>query len=335
MLRIGVIGCGYWGKNYVRVLEELPEIKLMGIADKVPANLEAIKRKFPFIENYPDHTAIINNSEIDAYVIATTASTHYEIAKDAITRGKHLLIEKPLALEPDECDELTRMAEKAGTVLMVGHTFLYNDSIRMMKELVQAEESGKIYYLTSRRNHLGTIREDVSALWDLAAHDVAIFSYLMGQDPVAVSAVGGYYLREDREDVCFMSLRFPDNVIGHIEVSWVDANKIREVVVITGKRRIVFDDLNNLESIKVFEKGISLDRSVESFGEFQYLLRDGNIFSPKINRREPLKTQCLHFAACIDGKETPLTPGSSGAMNIRTLKAAVKSMASNGNEVRI
>jgi predicted dehydrogenase len=335
MLRVGVIGCGYWGKNYVRVLEELPETKLMGIADKVPANLEAISRKFPFVNVHPDHTALINNPEVDACIIATTASTHFEIAKDAIARGKHLLIEKPLALETDECEELTRLAEAAGTILIVGHTFLYNDAIRKMKELLQEKESGKVYYLTARRNHLGTIREDVSALWDLAAHDVAIFSYLMDADPISVSAVGGYYLREDREDVCFISLRYPNNVIGHIEVSWVDANKIREVVAITGKRRIVFDDLNNLEVVKVFEKGISLDQGVESFGEFQYLLRDGNIFSPKIDRREPLKTQCLHLVACIEGKEKPLTPGQSGTMNIRTLQAAVKSMAQNGNEVKI
>jgi len=335
MLRVGVIGCGYWGKNYVRVFDELPNSSVDQVADKVQGNLDKIKAKHPTLKVADGHLKLLDNPEIDACVIATTASTHYEIAKDAIERGKHLLIEKPLALEPAECESLTKMAKEAGIKLMVGHTFLYNDSIRMMKNLLQDKESGDVYYLTARRNHLGTIREDVSALWDLAAHDVAIFSFLLDQQPISVSAVGGYYLRDDREDVCFINLRYPNGVVGNIEVSWVDANKIREVAAITGKRRIVFDDLNFLESVRVFEKGISLDRSVESFGEFQYLLRDGNIFSPKIDRREPLKTQCQHFIECIDGKSDLLTPGESGTNNIKTLKAAEISMSQNGNEVII
>ncbi len=335
MLRVGVIGCGYWGKNYVRVFDELPRAEINQVADKVQSNLDKIKDKYPSLKVADHHLAMLDDPEIDACVIATTASTHFDIAKDAIERGKHLLIEKPLALEPDECEKLTKLAKDAGTVLMVGHTFLYNDAIRKMKSLLQEKDSGKVYYLTARRNHLGTIREDVSALWDLAAHDVAIFSFLLDQEPISVSAVGGYYLRDDREDVCFITLRYPDGVVGNIEVSWVDANKIREVAVITGKRRIIFDDLNFLESVRVFEKGISLDRSVESFGEFQYLLRDGDIFSPKIDRREPLKTQCLHFMECIKGDSKLLTPGESGTSNIKALKAAEISMSQNGNEVKI
>ncbi|MBU0673516.1 MAG: Gfo/Idh/MocA family oxidoreductase [Proteobacteria bacterium] len=334
-MNIALIGCGYWGKNYLRVLDELAETNLVEVVDQNPAVLAQVKNKYPLIQTSTDYTATLAKSNIDAVVVATTASTHLPIAEEAIRNGKHLLVEKPLTIDPADCLRLTERAEKAGVLLMVGHTFLYNDSVRKMKDILKEDASGEIYYLTARRNHLGTIREDVSALWDLAAHDIAIFTYLLDQEPLSLSAVGGCYLREGREDVCFMTLNYPGGVMGHIQVSWVDANKVREVIAITGKRRVLFNDLDSLESIRVFEKGISFDEGAESFGEFQYLLRDGNIFSPKVERKEPLKNQCLHFVHCIEDGSRPVSDGRNGTMVVRVLRAASESMRQHGKEVFI
>lgn len=333
--RIGVIGCGQWGKNYVRVFHELPGARVVAACDLLDSNLQAIAERHPSIATTKDYRVLLRNPDIDAVVVATLAATHYAIAAEAIEQGKHVIVEKPLALEPAECERLTHAAAARSRILMVGHTFLYNDSIRFIKELVQREGPEHVYYLTARRNHLGKIREDVSVLWDLTAHDVSIFSYLLDQEPASVSAVGGCFLRQGREDVTFISLFYPSGAIGHIQASWVDARKIREVVLITGKRRIEFNDLDTLESVRVYEKGISIERDVESFGEFQYSLRDGEIVSPKLERREPLKSMCQHFLDCMREGRQPLTDGQSGTRVVRVLRAAADSLARRGQELPV
>lgn len=256
-------------------------------------------------------------------------------ANAAIDAGKHLIVEKPLALDPLECERLTEKAAASGLILLVGHTFLYNDSVRLVREILEQPETGDVYYLTSRRTHLGKIREDVGALWDLAAHDISIFSYLLGCQPERVCAVGGSYLREGRDDVAFLTLMYASGVVGNIQVSWVDANKIREIVLITGKRRIEFNDLDNLESVRIFEKGISIERDVDSFGEFQYRLRDGDIRSPRVERREPLLNLCLHFIECVKDGVRPRSDGENGTQVVRVLKAASESMRQGGLQVAV
>jgi predicted dehydrogenase len=334
-MRVAIIGCGHWGKNYVRIFDQLSGISGVDVADPRASHLDFIGERFQRASVTADCESLLRNPEIDAVVIATPASSHYPIAIRALESGKHLLVEKPLALDPVECERLIHEADVRGLVLMVGHTFLYNDSIRKIKEVVQQEETGEVYYLTARRNHLGTIREDVGVLWDLAAHDVSIFSYLLGRDPTAVSAVGSAHLLAGREDVAFVTLFYPGGAVGNIQASWVDAHKIRELVLITAKRRIEFNDLDNLESVRVFEKGICIERDVDSFGEFQYRLRDGDIFSPKVERREPLKTLCEHFVECVKKGERPLTDGPNGTQVVRVLKAASESMAKGGRQIPI
>jgi predicted dehydrogenase len=335
MLKIGLIGCGHWGKNYLRVLDDMPEVRLLRVADENGGVLDQLKERHPHIEFTSEAEWVLRDSHIDAVVIATTASTHYPIARQAIERGKHCIVEKPLALEASECEELTELAKRGGLTLMVGHTFLYNDTVRKMREMLLEEESGSLYYLTARRNHLGLIRDDVDALWDLAAHDIAIFSYLVGHHPTSVSAVGRSYLREDRDDVTFLTLSYPGGVVGNIQVSWLDASKIREVVAITQRRRLVFDDLDNLESLRIFEKGISTQADADSFGEFQYLLRDGDILSPSIRRREPLRNLCNEFLECVRSGNAPLTGGADGTMVVRALRAAAESRMKHGQEVPV
>jgi predicted dehydrogenase len=334
-VRLGIIGCGHWGKNYVRVFDQLPGIHVAQVADRIPENLAYVSERFPRALITDDYETLLADREIDAVVVATDATSHYRIANAAIEAGKHLIVEKPLALDPEECDRLTESAAARDLTLMVGHTFLYNDSVRMVREILQQPETGEVYYLTSRRTHLGKIREDVGALWDLAAHDISIFSYLLGYQPESVCAVGGSYLRDDRDDVAFLTLMYANGVVGNIQVSWVDANKIRELVLITGKRRIEFNDLDNLESVRVFDKGISIEHDVESFGEFQYRLRDGDIRSPRVERREPLLTLCQHFIECVREGLRPRSDGANGAEVVRVLRAASESMGQGGVQVKV
>jgi len=335
VLRIGVIGCGHWGKNYVRTFSDRPGSRVVRAADLVRSNLDFLAARDTALVVTEDYRQLLSDPDVDAVVVATPAATHFPIAKDSIEAGKHLIVEKPLALDVGECEDLTELADKRGVVLMVGHTFLFNDSVHKVRELVQAEASGEVYYLTARRNHLGKIREDVSVLWDLPAHDISIFSFLLGQEPRTVSAVGGCYLRQGREDVTFLTLRYAGGAVGHVQTSWIDASKIRELVVITGHRRIEFDDLDPLESVRVFEKGITAERDVESFGEFNYRLRDGDILSPRIERREPLRNLCQHFLDCVADGERPLADGANGTNVVRVLKAAEASLAQRGIEITV
>lgn len=332
-MRVGVVGCGHWGKNYVRVLDQLPGVSVPLASDLEVANRRFVSERFHRVVATDDTDALLRSPELDAVVIATPAASHHDLAARAIEHGKHLIVEKPLALDAGDCERLTAAAEARGLVLLVSHTFLYNDSIHAIKELLRQEESGDVYYLTARRNHLGLIRHDVGVLWDLAAHDVAVFSWLLDREPEAVCAVGGSFLRDDKEDVAFVTLFYPGGSLGHIQASWVDASKVREMVVITSRRRIVFDDLDNLESVRVFNKGISIERDVESFGEFQFRLRDGDILSPRVERREPLRTLCEHFVDCVRGGRKPLSDGHNGTAVVRVLAAAARSMAEGGRRV--
>jgi len=246
-----------------------------------------------------------------------------------------VLVEKPLAATSKDAEDLMHLAEERGRVLMVGHTFLYNAGIRKVKEYIVAG-THRIYYLHACRTNLGPIRRDVNALWDLATHDVAIFNYLLGCSPEWVSGIGARVLRNGQEDVGFVSLGYPDGVVGHIHVSWADPNKAREVVVICSDKRIVFNDLNGLEQVRVFEKGVSsLPVEAANFGEYQLQIRDGDILSPKIEATEPLKEQCHHFLHCIATGSQPLTSGWDGYNVLCVMEAVDRSIQSKGAQVEV
>ncbi len=334
---MGVIGCGHWGQNYVRVLHELSVSEVVAVCDKNKDNIRLHPKYYPPLNVCTSVDELLDDESIDAIVISTPALTHYKIAKESLLRGKHILVEKPLALNVEEGKELIRLAREKKVVLMVGHTFLYNTAIKKMKELIRKDDFGEIYYLHSTRTHLGLIRNDVNAIWDLAPHDISIFSYLLDCQPIRVSAVGGQFLGNGREDVAFVTLMYPNGIIANIHVSWVDSNKVREVVVVGSKKRIVMDDLNNLERIRIYEKGVSVERGPGGFGEFQLLLRDGDIISPKVEFQEPLKLQIQHFIECIKTNSVPITDGQCGLNVVRVMAAINKSVKQNGipEEVRV
>lgn len=329
MIKIGIIGLGHWGPNYFRVFNSFDGVKVAWCSDLLDENLNKIKqyKGVHLAKNYKD---ILADDSVNAVVVATPASTHYKIVKDCLKAGKDVLAEKPLTLMPEESMELVDLANKNNRILMVGHTFIYNSGIKKIKEFIDDGELGNIYYLNATRTHLGLIREDVNAVWDLATHDISIFNYLIGKPPVMVNAIGADHLKKGREDVAFINLIYHDNIIANIHVSWEDSNKERTIRVVGSKARVVFNDLDNLERIKLYKKGIGVSEDYNDFGEFQLQLRDGDIISPRIEVKEPLKEQCLHFIDCVTNRRLPLTDGNNGLDVVKAMYAIEQSLKNNG-----
>jgi predicted dehydrogenase len=330
-LRIALVGYGHWGPNYARICSELPETELVAICEMDSRRLQRAKERYPHLHAYTDVRELVKNNGVDALIISTPASTHYELARTFLESGRHILLEKPMALEVEQCEYLNDLAEKKKKVLMVGHTFLYNSSIRKMKEVVRCPEFGRVYYLHATRTNLGPIRQDVNALWDLAPHDVSIFNFLLDQRPLWASAIGSRVLKNSNDDVAFLTLGYSDGVIANIHVSWADPDKVREVVAVGSHRRVVCNDLNTLESVRIFEKGVSRgDAAPETYGEFRLLVRDGDILSPKVVASEPLKEQLIDFVSSIRDQRQPISDAAVGTQVVRALVAAEASMRLRG-----
>ncbi len=319
-----------------RVFNELLDAKVVTVCDSRRERLDEVARRFPGIGLTTSLNDALQTPGVDAVVICTSASSHYQLVRQSLCAGKSVLVEKPIATTPWESQELVELAEMKGLTLMVGHTFLYNDGVRLTKQQLFAANMGKIYYLYSCRTNLGPVRQDVNAVWDLAPHDISIFNYLLDDVPVWVSAVGLSVLSDTREDVGFITLGYNNNVIGNIHVSWADPNKVRELVVVGSRRRIVFDDLQSIERVKIYEKGITpAPAEASTFGEYQFQIRDGDIFSPRVEVSEPLKNQCSHYLDCLQHGLRPLTDGRAGLAVVQVLTAIEESIAHNGAPVGV
>jgi predicted dehydrogenase len=334
---VALLGCGYWGINYLRVFGELPEARVAVVCDQRQDRLQEVARRFPAVALTTQLDAALEHDGVDAAIVCTNATTHCTVTHRALMTGKHVLVEKPLTTTSADATRLIELAESKSTVLMVGHTFVYNAGIRKVKELVAGQD--QVYYLCSSRTNLGPIRGDVNALWDLAPHDIAIFNYLLDSTPQWVSAVGAKVLRNCREDVGFISLGYHTDhgdVVGHIHVSWADPHKTRELVVVGSDRRVVFNDLNGIEQVRVFEKSVKATATEPlTYGEYQLQIRDGDIVSPRIEVSEPLKNQCRHFLECVMTDVTPMTGGRDGERVVRVLEAIDRSLRSNGTPVEV
>lgn len=331
---VAVIGCGYWGMNHVRVFDELPDSKLVAVCDQRPDRLKGLSRRLSDVYLTTSFEDAISQEGVNAVVVCTEANTHYPLVRSCLFADKHVLVEKPITTTVVHAEELTSIAEERGVVLMVGHTFIYNSGVRKLKELVQTAD--RLYYLHACRTNLGPIRHDVNALSDLATHDISIFNYLLEDVPEWVSAIGAKVLRNCREDVGFLSLGYRGGIVGHIHVSWADPNKVREVAVICSDKRIVFNDLNGLEQVRVFEKGVrTVSDEPLSFGEYNLQIRDGDIVSPKIEVREPLKEECSHFLECVRSGGRPISSAREGCDVLRVLEAAERSMKVRGAEMEV
>lgn len=331
-----VIGSGYWGSNYVRLLSQMPETALYAVCDTSADRLQTVKARFPEVSLYEDIEPILKRDDITAVVVCTNPASHFEVTKALLEAGKHVLVEKPMTLTGETSQSLVEIAERKGLTMMVGHIFLYHPAVERVKTAIQSGDTGEVHYLYAQRTNLGPIREDVNALWDLAPHDVSIFNYLLDSQPVWVSAVGTKFLRGNVEDAGFIVVGYQDGVIGNIHVSWADAHKVREVVVVGSKQRISFNDTSPDEKVRIFEKGVAASATAYAdYGEYQLLIRDGDVISPKIPVVEPLKNEVMHFINCLQKGETPRSDGRNGLVVVKVMEAVNESVRKNGAPVHL
>jgi len=335
MVNVGVVGCGYWGPNYIRIFNELLSSLVTVACDIDPKQREHIKRIYPSVRTCENWHHILDDEKVDAVCIATPASSHYPMAKESLLHGKHVLVEKPLALHVSEVEDLARVAEEKKKILMVGHVYLYHPVARKMKEYVENGLLGQLYYLYSTRTGLGPIRNDVNAMWDLAPHDISMCIHLLDRMPTKVSARGASYLQKDIEDVVFLTLEFPEGVIASIHLSWLDPYKIRRMTLVGKEKMMVFDDTDPVEKLRIFDKGASMPESASSYGDFLLQVRMGDVNIPRIESMEPLKVQCEHFLECIEKNQTPLTNAKEGQRVTKVLEAASRSLEIGGSSVDI
>lgn len=337
MVSIGVIGCGHWGPNHIRIFSQISGVSVKACSDLDEKRLSAVKVNYPDIKVFKDYKEVLASKEIDAVCIATPTATHFDLVRQALESGKHVLCEKPLSLKAQECLALKSLAEKEQKVLAVGHIFLFNEGIRCLKQYIQSGELGNIFYAHSERTNLGPFRYDVNALWDLAPHDLAIFNYLFDATPISVSARGQKALKTNLEDLAFATLEYPNDILINVHVSWLDPRKVRQITIIGDQKMAVWDDLDNLGPVKLYDKHVEKTQVFyQTYGEFQLLSKEGSIMIPKVTAREPLKTQNEYFIDCITRKILPTLIDAQKAYDIvRTLEAIQQSIASGGHPVRV
>ncbi|HMA77267.1 MAG TPA: Gfo/Idh/MocA family oxidoreductase [Candidatus Krumholzibacteriaceae bacterium] len=335
MLTVGIIGCGYWGPNLIRNFINLDDVHVKTCADLLDERLNHMKKIYQSIETTKDYRDIINDSEIDAVVVATPVSTHFKLAEEALNSGKHVFCEKPLTNKIEEGIRLIKLADEKELTLLVGHTFVYTAAVNKMKEVIESGELGEIYYLSSSRLNLGLFQKDINVIWDLAPHDISIINYILGDSPVSVSSSGFSYIRSGIEDVGFMTLRYPGSIVANLHVSWLNPNKIRKTTVVGSKKMLVYDDISSLEKIRIYDKGVDVIPHYDTFGEFHLSYRYGDIDIPKLIDKEPLKIECQHFLDCIRKKDNPLSSGRDGLEVMLVLNSAGRSMRQQNREVEI
>ncbi|RMD86754.1 MAG: gfo/Idh/MocA family oxidoreductase [Calditrichaeota bacterium] len=334
-MNIAVIGCGYWGPNLIRNFNAINECNIDLCCDLDPKKLERMTCLFRGIKVTTDFKEIINAKSIDAVAIATPVHTHYNLAKACLLANKHVLVEKPLASSSDECMELIRISKEMNKILMVGHTFEYSPAVNKAKEILQSGEIGDILYISSLRLNLGLFQTDINVVWDLAPHDISIILYLLNKVPTIVNAQGKAHYFENIEDVATETLHFNNGEVAFLHQSWLDPYKVRKMTIVGTKKMLVYDDVQSNEKIKIFDKGIDAPPHYDTFAEFHFAYRYGDIFSPRIEEREPLRIECEHFLECIRAKKTPRTDGYSGLRVVSILEAMNYSMNNNGSAVQI
>ena len=336
MIKVGVVGCGQWGSNYIRIFHELEGCHIDFVCDVNEKRLRSLKRCYPDVSVETSWKKMTRHSP-QTVVIATPATTHYLLAKRFLESGSHVLIEKPMATSMTEAQALVRLAEKKKRVLMVGHVFEYHPAVQKMKEEIQKGTLGRLFYLYSIRSNLGPIRHDVNAVWDLAPHDLSIFSYLTGSQPLVVIAEGDAYFKRGREDVAFITLRYPNRLLASIHVSWLAPRKRREITIVGSKQMLIFNDMKPEEPLRFYNQGVDREPSYRTFGDFKLLFREGDIRIPRVPPTEPLKNLCLRFLEAVQkGQGAPASAsGGDGLRVIATLEAIQRSLRKKGMPIHV
>lgn len=335
-INVAIIGLGYWGPNLVRNFARLTDATLYAVCDMRAEALSSIGRQYPAAQLTTNYAQLLHDPKVDAVVVATPVANHYTLVKEALNAGKHVLVEKPLATTSSQCLELVELADRQNKVLMVGHVFLYNAAVRKLKSIIQSGELGQIYYIYSSRLNLGRVRQDVNALWNFAPHDISIVLHLLDMVPAQVNARGFSFIQPGIEDVVFVTLNFPNGTGVNIHLSWLDPRKMRLMTVVGSEKMVIYDDVSADAKIQIYDKGVTkqpADQSLgdfKSFGEFQLLLRAGDVLIPKVDFVEPLKLECQHFVDCINSGDQPISDGREGWRVVQVLEAAQRSIENEG-----
>ena len=335
MLNVAVVGCGYWGPNIIRNFNSLNECTVKTICDLAENRLAHLQKLYPAVKTTTDLQNVVDDPDIDAVAIATPVHLHHEMTMKCLEAGKHVLIEKPMAASVAECVEMKELSEKNKLCLMVGHTFLYSQTVRRIKQIVRDGDLGKILYVSARRLNLGLFQKDINVAWDLAPHDISIILYVIGANPVSVNCQGNANVTEGIEDITNMTIHFEDNGFATIKSSWLDPNKIREMTFVGSQRMLVYNDIEPNEKVKIYDKRVEHPPHYDTFGEFQHSYHYGDMYSPYIKQDEPLKVECQHFLDCIKTGETPLTGAKESLKVVQILEASTQSLRLGGNRVDI
>jgi predicted dehydrogenase len=335
VINIGVIGYGYWGPNLVRNFSEIPGAQVTMVSDFKPELLAKVQARYPSIQVTTDCQDILADTKIDAVAIATPVSTHFDLALAALKAGKHVLVEKPMTVTSEQALRLIEEAERRNLVLMVDHTFVYTGAVRKMRDLVANDGLGDIYYYDSVRVNLGLFQHDVNVLWDLAVHDLSIMDYVLQSKPRAVSATGVSHIPGKPENIAYLTLFFDSNLIAHLHANWLAPVKVRRTLISGSQKMIVYDDLEVSEKVKIYDKGITVNGDTEKVYEMLIGYRTGDMWAPKLEMTEALRTEGLHFLHCIEQGERPITDGYAGLRVVKILEAATKSMKDQGRLVEL
>lgn len=333
MIKIGVIGYGYWGPNIVRNFNSISGAEVKMVCDRSQEQLKKIARANPDIKTINDCKEMVSSTEIDAVAIVTPVSTHYELARTALENGKHVFVEKPFTATSAQAEELIMLAEKKNLKIMVDHTFLFTGAVRKIKQLINEGELGGIYYYDSVRVNLGLFQHDVNVIWDLAPHDFSIMLYLIDQPATALLASGRSHVNSF-EDIAYVTVHFGSNIIAHFSVNWLSPVKVRTTLIGGEKKMLVWNDLSADEKIKIYDKGVEI-KNTQGIYDLLVSYRSGDMWAPNVEQTEALKAECWHFVECIEKNMMPLSDGAAGLEVVGMLEACDKSLRSDGKLVKI
>jgi len=333
VVRVGVIGYGYWGPNIVRNVSSLDNCRLVAICDQNPAALKRASRLYPGVWMTSDASEVLKSPDIDVIAVVTPVWTHFELAKTALENGKHVFVEKPFTSTSQQAEELIELAAKKNLQIMVDHTFLFSGAVRKIRELVDNKTLGSLYYFDSTRVNLGLFQHDVSVVWDLAPHDLSIMDFILREKPEAVVATGAKHVN-DLADMAFITVYFPGNLIAHVNVNWLSPVKVRMTLIGGKDKMLVWNDIEPDEKIKVYDKGVDI---ANGQGVYDLLVsyRSGDVWAPKVEQTEALKLELGYFVECIQKNEIPVNDGAAGLRVVRLLEAAETSLNQRGKAISL
>lgn len=335
-MKVGVIGCGYWGPNLIRNFNALDGVQVHSVCDTRTERLKFISKQYPAIGLLTTAAnEILHSPDVDAVVIATPVSTHFSLGMEALSHGKHLFVEKPFTATVEQAERLIELAEQKHLRLMVDHTFIYTGAVQTIKKFIASGELGELYYFDSVRVNLGLFQHDVNVIWDLAPHDVSIMDYLLERAPKAVAATGVAHFDHDIENIAYLSTYYNDNLLGHIHVNWLAPVKVRKTLICGSKKMVIYDDMEPSEKVKIYDRGIDVVRDKDQIYNILIQYRTGDMLAPQIDLTEALKKVSHEFYSCISENRPALSDGLAGLRVVRILEAANKSIHTNGKLIEL